>query len=351
MARESPIFSISRHNSAQHFLSVAYPTLTRTLRHEKSANIVLAHALDRTTPDYILTRCRFLTEDEVNMSTETDPLNEVFWLTLWTTSGPSELPRLDIVLACTKGALGNHPIFLWSPPDYILTDRWLSERIKKLVQYLENCVENRRVFSVFGKAPLIEEFGRCWAHLTGFQLHQQAFYEAWLIECTPASFKMSLYHLPHGHAIRRATAVDQSAVADLCKGFSDTTIHFQLSLDGAKIQAQELIEKGQAWLYQVESKAVAICTVTRSSLCVSAITKVYTAPIWRMKGFAEHLVRYVTKTLFHCGKHSVVLYVEKGNRAARVYERVGFILHGNPDAELLEDALELGFEGGEIGHW
>jgi len=88
---------------------------------------------------------------------------------------------------------------------------------------------------------------------------------------------------------------------------------------------------------------------------VSAITKVYTCPNWRRQGFAEHLVRSVTRRLLlDCGKESVVLYVGHENSARRVYHRVGFVgLSGNPEErpEDVEDALELGFVGTNRGHW
>jgi predicted GNAT family acetyltransferase len=66
-------------------------------------------------------------------------------------------------------------------------------------------------------------------------------------------------------------------------------------------EAVELIRKGQLWLLSetATGEIASICAVTRTSLNVSGITKVYTTPQWRRHGFAQELVsevaqRYVT---------------------------------------------------------
>ena len=68
-----------------------------------------------------------------------------------------------------------------------------------------------------------------------------------------------------------------------------------MSIDRAKIEAKELIAKGQLWVYAVGGEVTTICAVTRNTHRVSAITKVYTTPKWRRRGCAEFLVRYVTE--------------------------------------------------------
>lgn len=48
----------------------------------------------------------------------------------------------------------------------------------------------------------------------------------------------------------------------------------------------------------------------------------------------------------------ITLYVGYDNRAARVYDKVGFVgLSGQEKHEGVEDALELGFVGTDRGHW
>ena len=107
---------------------------------------------------------------------------------------------------------------------------------------------------------------------------------------------------------------------------------------------------------------------------MSAITKVYTTRRWRRRGFAEHLVRYVTRRLvvshrrflfdtnlhphfisllFECGKRSVTLYVGHNNNAQSVCDRVGFVgLCGKGRVNGVEDSMELGLvTGAPRGHW
>ena len=57
--------------------------------------------------------------------------------------------------------------------------------------------------------------------------------------------------------------------------------------------------------------------------------------------------------LLHEGKQVVVLYVAHNNPAAtKVYRRVGFQgLLGDTRPAGVEDWLELGFQGAQLGHW
>lgn len=68
-----------------------------------------------------------------------------------------------------------------------------------------------------------------------------------------------------------------------------------MSAAKAITEARELIEKGQLWVYEVNEEIASICAVARTSLHVSAITKVYTTPKWRRRGFAQDLVHDVTQ--------------------------------------------------------
>ena len=160
-------------------------------------------------------------------------------------------------------------------------------------------------------------------------------------------------------------------------------MYFPLEIDAATIEARELISNGLIWIYESDGEVTSICAVTRNTQNVSAITKVYTTPKWRRRGFAEHLVRNVTRRfvtnhfpssnlalifftlpqplasirhfslLVDCGKRSVTLYVGHNNSAQRVYDRVGYVgLCGKEKVNGVEDSLELGLvTGAPRGHW
>ncbi|KAJ3528189.1 hypothetical protein NM688_g8029 [Phlebia brevispora] len=279
---------------------------------------------------------------------------DAFWLTMWSSSPSSSTPTLDLVLSCVNWTLGDYPIFLWTPiPQNSLTRSWLSPRISQLASHLQQCVPATRVFSVFGMTPLISTFTRCWTELTGFREEPEPFYAAYFSYCDSKTFKRSSVPLPSGDRLRRAAMGDLESVAQLCKEFADDSVFFPLSIDRARIEARELISKGQIWVYDSQGEVTTICAVTRNTHRVSAITKVYTTPKWRRRGCAEFLVRYVTaRLLFDVGVDKVVLYVGYENNAQKVYHRVGFVgLCGTEKVEGVEDSLELGFVGADRGHW
>lgn len=71
-------------------------------------------------------------------------------------------------------------------------------------------------------------------------------------------------------------------------------VYFPLTLKKAQEEAELLIRKQQVWVYTVEGEAVSICAVTRTTDNVAGMTKVFTTPSSRKRGFAERLVRMVT---------------------------------------------------------
>ena len=65
-------------------------------------------------------------------------------------------------------------------------------------------------------------------------------------------------------------------------------------------EAEYLINKCRVWLHEVilpdqTREATSIVAVSRDSEKVSAVTKVYTDPRWRKRGYAECLVRHATR--------------------------------------------------------
>ncbi|KAI0308275.1 hypothetical protein B0F90DRAFT_1807500 [Multifurca ochricompacta] len=341
------------HNSPADFLSATFPTLRR---HEESANIVFAHALKLLGSEAALTGCHFTNESDVSTWSNTNANgNEPFWLTVWSSISPFIPPTLDIVLSCVSSTLGDYPIFLWTPKNPTSTSpSWLHSRIEPLADHLLHIVPPRRVFSVFGATWLVKPFTRHWSDLVQCPIEPEPFYAACYTYCNLETFKESNDSLTRGDGIRRANMEDLGAVAQLCKEFADDSVYFPLEIDAATIEGRELISKGLIWIYESDGEVTSICAVTRSTQNVSAITKVYTTPKWRRRGFAEHLVRNVTKRLLiDCGKRSVTLYVGHSNNAQRVYDRVGFVgLCGKEKINGVEDSLELGLVTGfPRGHW
>ena len=73
-----------------------------------------------------------------------------------------------------------------------------------------------------------------------------------------------------------------------------------MTIERAIVEAQYMINKSQVWLHEVilpsqTREVTSIVAVSRDSEKVSAVTKVYTDIKWRKRGYAECLVRHVTK--------------------------------------------------------
>lgn len=186
----------------------------------------------------------------------------------------------------------------------------------------------------------------------------EVFYAAKFSYCTAKDLHPAPAPIP-GHELRLATMADLDQCAQLCKEFADDSVYFPLSLGGGRQEAQAYIAAKQLWVYATpQGIATIVVSSRRTSNAVASINKVYTPPSFRGKGCAQRLVAHVTRALLagtDCATphRAVVLYVSHGNPAARVYNRVGFLgLEPNqPCPPLVENWLEIGFQGTDRGHW
>ncbi|KLO20062.1 hypothetical protein SCHPADRAFT_816691 [Schizopora paradoxa] len=355
-----PPFIVRRYTDPKAFLDDSYNFF---LQEETSSNILLAHAMTKSSEETPAARPLTESGDPQFTLTTTDPASPSpaaspdFWLVVWTkTSDPQPL----LFLSSISWKLGAYPIFLWSPKaNTNIAPEERSRQMRAIVQCLNTQVQPQRVFSVFGKGALVTNFAELWKEETGFETEPEPFYDAFLTHCTKRTLKPSAYsanssdtapELPSGHSMHIATMDDLHSVAERCKEFADDSIYFPMTLESAEIEATMLIRKQQIWVYTVDGEAVSICAVTRTTVNVAGVTKVFTKPTSRKKGFAERLVRMVTAQLLK-NKSAVVLYVGVTNDAQHVYDKIGFVgLCGKEDPDV-ESALELGFKGTTRGHW
>ncbi|KAG8933442.1 hypothetical protein FRC02_011820 [Tulasnella sp. 418] len=342
--------------------NIIYPFALKTKSQEPSSPTSRSNAQLRT---YITSSSSSGTDSDSEDEYRDIPakIPEQFWLSLWTTRGRTSSAKLDIVLSCTKGPIGDYPVFLYSNvPDECLTQDFLESRIELLVTRLKSCVSSRRVFSVFGPAPLTRAFVMAWTTATNMRHMPIAdpYYAAKHTFCTRETLSSDSYGpLPAGHSMRLADWSDLKRGAELCFGFAVGSEPFVLSEDGAVLEATGMIKNGQMFVYNIASEdghieTASIVCVTRTSGSVSAITKVYTNPDHRGRKYAERLVRHVSHhLLFEAKKSAVVLFVAHDNKAAeKVYDRVGFAgLCGKPRPEGVSDWIEIGFEDTDLGHW
>lgn len=338
------------------------PSVWTTFReHERAANVMYSHAQTALKYD-----------------------REALWLTCssYGSGKGSSTRSIDLILSCGSGPLGTLPIFiLATAAPNALTPHYLTPRLEALVDTLLEHVPVERVFSVFAPEPVTRIFSQLWQRYTRVSFYQEPYYAAKFATLTRETFndrRMTLFSDVSYHP-RLAIESDLEAVADLCKGFASTSVSvfcsntrsdaydahidhqepFVLSEEGARLDAAYMIQRRCIWVLEARvagkrpelSSIVASC---RQSGDCATITKVYTNPLWRKRGCAERLVRWVCKQLLK-SKSSIVLYVAHNNPAAAgVYHRVGFVGTGmGSEMEPVDPWMEIGFDRSivELGHW
>ncbi|KAB5593193.1 GNAT family acetyltransferase [Ceratobasidium theobromae] len=340
-----PNISVTVHTTAGDFLSVALETL---MQKEEQSNIVLALALKAQ-------------RKEQELSSGTGGQRNL-WLCVWTTRASHRSPTirssLDFVFALNDNSFGGYPLFIWSNyPSGDLTPAFLEHRVQIAATRLHQLIPSERIFSVFGLVPAVWAFQAIWTHISGKIPEAVPFYAAKFSYCTKVSLQPATSRLPHGDSVRAAGMKDLDQVAMLCREFSQDS-EFPLGGEESIMQALDLIREKRIWVYETldvrnRPRIASMVASSRTSANVAAITKVYTTPAFRGRHYARYLVQWVTQhLLYNEGKDSVTLYVSHGNPAEKVYHQVGYVgLCGTPRSVMVEDWLEIGFQGTLRGHW
>lgn len=223
-----PSFELVVHSTATDLLDATLPAL---LRHERSANIILAHA--------------YKIRDEETAGHIASSSYPRVWISVWSTraslfspatpssrfaaSAPaafSGAPHLEMVLACCDWTLGTYPIFLWTAaqPSSLSPD-FLHTRVEALAKRLRQLVPEQRVYSVFAATPVAKAFKTHWCRLTGAEVHAEPFYSASYSFCTTQTLTSERKGpLPSGHRLRRAVPDDELAVAQHCQLFAEESV-------------------------------------------------------------------------------------------------------------------------------
>lgn len=150
------------------------------------------------------------------------PSEEQFWISC---SSYNPHPAIEFVLSVTSNDLDRYPIFITTTCAYNeLTPEFLHPRMTALVKALDEVVHSRRVYSVFAPEPVAVVFCQIWSELTGIRPYTEPYYHANVSYCNRKSVYRSATlreHHTHNYELRPAVPEDQSAVAELCKGFSN----------------------------------------------------------------------------------------------------------------------------------
>ncbi|KAG9317861.1 hypothetical protein JVU11DRAFT_2089 [Chiua virens] len=298
---------------------------------------------------------------------------------LWIALYDDDTKSVEFVLSCTKGSLGNYPIFIVSckSPAQLAQEEQRGKRIADSLLPLVLClldeVPPQRVFSVFSIAKVTETFAEIFqAHVPqhhGIRAHKIAYYDTTFTFCTGETLKKEspsvMSTLPGSEdvsiALRRADMSDLKEIQVLCKAFSETSPPFVLDDAGAELEANLLITNQQVWVHMMQTadqvpEIACLIATTRESDSVIAVTKVITPEKWRGRGCAARLLYRVCQDVLQ-KKKQVVLYVGNSEGLAparKVYHKIGFQGLNDPHGQEIEGVekwLEIGFEGTTLGYW
>lgn len=143
---------------------------------------------------------------------------------------------VEFILSCTKGPLGNYPIFVYthkSSTQLTQDEARTTDSLLRLVLRLLQEVQPQRVFSVFSLAKVARKFAEIFeehAHQGhGIRAHDDPYYDATFTFCTSETLNSSsaVFSSPSEDfliALRRADMTNLEGVKALCKGFSDISV-------------------------------------------------------------------------------------------------------------------------------
>ncbi|KIK97549.1 hypothetical protein PAXRUDRAFT_136090 [Paxillus rubicundulus Ve08.2h10] len=316
-------------------------------QNESAANIILPFA----------EKARNSPSDEQNL-----------WIVLYDDSG-----SVEFVLSCTKGLLGDYPIFIFTPKSSAQLEnggREITQSVSHLVSSLLEVVHPTRVFSVFSIAEVTKQFARIFQETvkeTDIKAKNKPYYDATFTFCT----KETLCNPSHAISplrddsivisLRRADMSHLGGLTVLCKEFAATSPPYLLDDQAAEREATSLITNQKVWVHMIKKgddawDIACLVATTRESDNVTAVTKVYTPERWRKRGCAARLLHRVCQEIFQ-QKQRVVLYVGNSDDMATargVYNKVGFQglnRPGGDPVEGVEQWLEIGFEPTTRGFW
>ena len=253
-------------------------------------------------------------------STAPPTTGENVWAVLWETRDRRPSLSVTFVLSCTTGPLGPYPVFIYTPLSSVSLQRVdMHPRLLALARALKAVVPPERVFSVFAVDSVATTFADTWTAETGIPLAGHPnYYHASLMCCDANLLRVRLLaELPEAKIVlRRAISTDVANVSRLCHAFAAGSVcllvltygrgadgnimqePFVLSNEKAIREATIMIQNNQLWVHEVrasgrEAEIASIVATTRTTDTVAAITKVFTNPKWRSRGWAERPLRHV----------------------------------------------------------
>lgn len=174
------------------------------------------------------------------------------------------------------------------------------------------------VSHVFGPARLAKRFAELWCARTGGR------YELYF---TQVLYQLTEVLPPRAAAggMRPACLEDIPIVMDWSKGF-DREIHGRVRGSDDELQrtTEERVRAGELYLWE-DGEPVSMALHSRSTRRVAMVSKVYTLPARRGRGYGAATVAALSQQLLEQGYESTTLYTDAGNPATnRLYRKIGY---------------------------
>lgn len=350
--------SFTTHTTASSICNAAYQHLIRTQAQEINTHVILSYILklcifegsSPISPSLLLSSPIPVTSGS-ELSPSPPPLVPgSLWIAGW--SGPPHNRSLRFIVSLTQGQTGQHPLFVVDLAPGTMDAPSIRSAMNTVVTQLVGLDPTvvGRVYAVFGPRPFAQALSEAWYNQTNAIPTSEPNLAACYMECTNLTPHQDQTPIP-GHRIRRAGSDDADLAAELCKSYSPYP--YTLSLEDARQEARTLIADRVLYFYEVPTGTGGYCVasmlaVGRRSANVACITKVYTLPNFKEKGYAFRLLHHVCSRLFNQGVSAVVSYVPFGNVAyQRLVAKTGFAETSPGYSEW----LEIGFEDVDMGHW
>ncbi|MBS8266450.1 GNAT family N-acetyltransferase [Mesobacillus boroniphilus] len=102
-------------------------------------------------------------------------------------------------------------------------------------------------------------------------------------------------------------------------------VNLPITIDEADTKADELIQKGRLWGWEIEGEIVSMANASRPTERNINVNFVYTPIEYRKKGFASDCVAALSQMMLHQGYQTTSLYTDLSNPTSnKIYQEIGY---------------------------